>query len=95
MASRAYKYEREEGIHEATAYQAITFLGFHEGVEDACRISEKALPLQPNSGRRLVCISLGTAETCAAVSNLLRTVLRDYYYGNDGQNYDYYGHSFN
>ena len=27
-------------------------------------------------------------------TNLLRAVLRNYYYGNYGQNYDYYGNSF-
>ena len=35
--------------HETAAYQAVTILGFHEGIPDVCRNSEKTLPLQSNS----------------------------------------------
>lgn len=41
--------ERKNSFLNTAAYQIVTILGFHEGTPDACRISEKPLPLQPNS----------------------------------------------
>ena len=41
--------ERKNSFLNTAAYQTDTILGFHEGTPDACRISEKPLPLQPNS----------------------------------------------